>query len=353
MDSSSPSPGLPVITTAHLGAFLPAAMDSTVDHGRLEHIQLAPGRFSADLVRIHSGTTRFDWGSYNLPVHAHGDMPADRITLGLVQSAHGDGILNGRGLQHAQLALYTEGSELDYRLATQTSWSALQVDRATLDRLGVHCPPRQCGIVTATPAATSRVAQLSELLVAAASPTAAGDDPSGRDFSVQGMLQGLLAAYATALPQALAAGSHCATGRQRLAVSRARDFLHGHFNEAIRVTDLCAAAGTSVKTLERAFVTLLGVTPQRYLMLARLSHASRMLLAQDRAETTVAAVAYASGVFSSQPLQPRVHRPVRRAPVLDVGPHGLNREVPLLAAQRRRIASQRQKLSRLASEAAT
>ena len=52
-----------------------------------------------------------------------------------------------------------------------------------------------------------------------------------------------------------------------------------------------------MKTLERAFVTLLGVTPQRYLMLARLSHARRMLLTQDRAETTVAAVAYASGCF--------------------------------------------------------
>lgn len=147
MNQATPGTTGPFVATAHLDMFSPEAMEDTVDSGSLEHMQLAPGRFRAHLVRSQMGSTCFDWGSYNLPLYARGTMPRGSVTLGLVLSPHKDGILNGCGLERPALAVYTEGTELDYRLAAETRWSGFQVTRDTLEDIGVHCPCVHSGIV--------------------------------------------------------------------------------------------------------------------------------------------------------------------------------------------------------------
>lgn len=57
----------------------------------------------------------------------------------------------------------------------------------------------------------------------------------------------------------------------------------------------CATSGVSFKTLERAFISVLGVTPRRYLSIKRLSHARRLLLAKHPKMTRIREVAVACG----------------------------------------------------------
>lgn len=114
---------------------------------------------------------------------------------------------------------------------------------------------------------------------------------------LQSVFQGLLAAYASALP---ATDRDTVTGvptGHRQLVSKVQEYLDGTLAEPVRVRTLCAVAGVSFKTLERAFVGVLGMAPQRYLALARLSRARRLLLAARGEETRVADAAYACGCF--------------------------------------------------------
>jgi AraC-like DNA-binding protein len=61
------------------------------------------------------------------------------------------------------------------------------------------------------------------------------------------------------------------------------------------LTDLCAAAGVSQRWLHKCFVNVLGMSPYRYIRLARLSKARDMLLATDDRPLLVKRVALSLG----------------------------------------------------------
>lgn len=63
-------------------------------------------------------------------------------------------------------------------------------------------------------------------------------------------------------------------------VQKARDFIHGHLSEPLSLDAIVAAAGTSRRTLNRAFGDILGDTPQAYVRRVRL-HRVRQALADD------------------------------------------------------------------------
>lgn len=286
------------VVVARLDSFSPEAMEDAVDSGHLEHVQLAPGRFQAQVVRARLGDRCFDWGNYNLPLYARGAMPHDRVTLGLVLSPHADGILNGTGLARPALAVYTEGTELDYRLAAETRWSGFQVTRQDLERLGVNCPRTHSGPVRCDPAHADMLAfsltQKLDCLVGIVGTAATG---SNTRLLVQSVFEGMLAAYATALPSVDHHTAPPAPATHQSLVRRAREYLESRLAEPVRIFELCAETGVSFKTLERAFFRAFGITPQRYLTMARLSRARRLLLAARRDETRVADIAFACGCF--------------------------------------------------------
>ena len=64
-------------------------------------------------------------------------------------------------------------------------------------------------------------------------------------------------------------------------VRRALEYLEAFPREALTVERLCRHSAASMSTLERAFKDRLGVSPQRYLLLSRLSGVRRALLNDD------------------------------------------------------------------------
>ena len=78
-------------------------------------------------------------------------------------------------------------------------------------------------------------------------------------------------------------------------IRRAKDYIHAHLADNVRVPDLCRHSGVSLRTLERAFKREIGVTPNQYLKAARL-HAARHELQSDEAmHLTVADIALKCG----------------------------------------------------------
>lgn len=101
----------------------------------------------------------------------------------------------------------------------------------------------------------------------------------------------LLTQLLVALPHShsdLAAARHGQA--QPVHVKRARDFIHGHAHERLRLADLAQAAGCSLRTLQGAFAEHTGLPPMTYLQAVRLERAHQTL-SEAPPGTTVAEVA--------------------------------------------------------------
>ena len=82
------------------------------------------------------------------------------------------------------------------------------------------------------------------------------------------------------------------TGRKRLAaLARAEAYIERHARGAVRVADLCKAAGVSERTLQYAFVQKFGIGPKEFLNVFRLISIRRQLQVADPRRTKVADVA--------------------------------------------------------------
>jgi AraC family ethanolamine operon transcriptional activator len=80
-------------------------------------------------------------------------------------------------------------------------------------------------------------------------------------------------------------------------VQIAEDYATSHTDERVSVTDLCAAAGASERTLQYAFQTVMGMAPMAYLTRLRLHRVRQALRKSTRGSTTVSTEALRWGFW--------------------------------------------------------
>jgi transcriptional regulator GlxA family with amidase domain len=120
-------------------------------------------------------------------------------------------------------------------------------------------------------------------------------DPMRSARFAEERFDGLLGAFVSALSPEPSPPSVTASQSHRQLVRLAQQCIDAHLADTLRIKDLCATSDVSYKTLERAFLAVLGVTPRRYLSLSRLARARRLLLEANQETTRVADVALACG----------------------------------------------------------
>jgi len=76
----------------------------------------------------------------------------------------------------------------------------------------------------------------------------------------------------------------------------AQDWIHAHFNDAIRIVDLCAVLGTSRRQLEYSFRSTFDVSPHEYIQFLRLNEIRRALLKRGMDELSITDIALLYGV---------------------------------------------------------
>ena len=82
---------------------------------------------------------------------------------------------------------------------------------------------------------------------------------------------------------------------KRRVFARAKEFIHTHLAEHIRVTDLCAHCAVSLSTLERLFRREMDISPNEYILAVRLHEARRKLLNGYPKDATIAEIAMSCG----------------------------------------------------------
>ena len=80
-------------------------------------------------------------------------------------------------------------------------------------------------------------------------------------------------------------------------VSRIEEFLRDHADEAISLSQLCAATGVSERSLRNACYAVCGISPKRYLIRCRLQAVHRALAVARPGQATVTRIATDHGFF--------------------------------------------------------
>jgi AraC family ethanolamine operon transcriptional activator len=273
----------------HLRSFDPGVMRVAVQQSDIEHVQVSPGVFDGIVTHAASPGLRTDWGNYNLPVQARGVFSRDMLTVGLVIGGDGDWRVQGAAASLGDMLLFAEGSEMLMNLPPNAQWLAVQVSRERVEALGVPL-----GGLRGVSAWRMRAVQgdpshehLADVAPALA-PQADGFS-AGAGFDVQAAQEQLFAAMVCDWERRRACSSSAADrlqpGERWRVLRRAEAYLEANADATLRIDNLCAAACTSVATLERSFREVLGLTPRRYLTLRRLARVRSELLNGDPGES--------------------------------------------------------------------
>lgn len=96
---------------------------------------------------------------------------------------------------------------------------------------------------------------------------------------------------------AVAAGTCESASRNHraMAIERARRYIHTNLVGALRIANVCTAAGIRSRTLEYGFREWFGVSPVSYIKALRLNHVRRLLIAPASAGRTITTIALDSG----------------------------------------------------------
>ncbi|PZP58173.1 MAG: AraC family transcriptional regulator [Pseudoxanthomonas spadix] len=123
-------------------------------------------------------------------------------------------------------------------------------------------------------------------------PPGQGDRQEGASAYVRAHLMAKFAAAPTDRPR-------CSRGRlmHYRILRRAEDFMRLHLHRNVYMQEICDAVGVSERTLRYTFDDLLGISPNRYLSMLRLSIANRSLSAGDASRHSVKSIALNCGLW--------------------------------------------------------
>lgn len=291
----------PSVNTLTLDSFDPETMDEAVHGSSFDHTQLQPGRFQASLLRGQMGASWLDSGKYSLPLLAVGEMPSDKITLGYVINTVdrlGYGVLNGQKIERPSPVLLTERAELRYRLPEHSPWLAFQVPRKSLEQTDAAVPYHCADLLNVAQETSIDLQRELSAALQALRTIAVGHPDIPDPIAFLADIQARLLDAFSATMACLSTTGHGRTGNLFAAsrlVRQATDLIRANLNQPLRIGAICLETGSDWKKLERAFLSVHGVTPKRFLTLVRLTQARRLLI-RSSGKQSITGVATSCGI---------------------------------------------------------
>jgi AraC family ethanolamine operon transcriptional activator len=278
----------------------------------IDILRCGPGPSRATLVSAGLGPVTLIFSSHTAPVVAQARAQAGFRTFLMRQDQGGPVRANGHLLDRNRIIDLRPGAQL--HLSTSESHAcveliALAVRVEHLDRASIalraepfSSGPSLCSLLKPSPMTVAALRRLCTDTLASCALAAVDD---GEEALAGAAWPAALAdALLSTLIKAVASdwsrkdGHELTRDLEARIVGRATGSLGAGDGEATRVSQLCAAAGASERQLQRAFHSVYGFGPRRWLKLRRLQHVRSALL-QAPAGSTVAAIAGSFG-FSDQ-----------------------------------------------------
>jgi AraC-like DNA-binding protein len=275
-------------------------MVETLQGGSLEHTQLGGGCFHGRLTKLCESPVRLDYGEYNLPILARGQLPDDRITLGFLEHSPGSTSFNGLSASSGNLVLWTEGAELHTRLSEDCRWACLQIRREVLEGAGIELPGNLHMTVSL---GKNEVAVLKRDVmnrVRACSHPASGQlalhDGELSTADIEDAFVSALNKVRGVLKQGIGSSPGKRACNALPMIRRFEDYVDAHIAEPVTISRICADISYPLHSLERLCMKVHGVTPKQFLHYRRLSALRALLVSHAPGDITVADAAHACGL---------------------------------------------------------
>lgn len=271
--------------------------DAVVGAG-LEAVQMNSGRLSGSLISCERDRVTFSSGAIDGTVSLKGTLSERNVTVGVVLEAVPGSWHWLKEVQPGSVGVFRASDTHDALYRSSAMYVAATL---SLDRLEIEAAREDLVLDGATLGGSRLHPKLME-------PSLVGhfrsgfanlhrstpDQPASRDADIAGRLLRDLVAHFARHPR-LVVGKCRSPGHERI-VARAREYIHAHLSEPIGLDDLVSALGTSRSTLHRAFVDLLGESPQRHIRRLRLHRIRSELIASTGDGVTVTSVGNLWGI---------------------------------------------------------
>jgi AraC family ethanolamine operon transcriptional activator len=243
--------------------------------------QLQPSTFSATILAVPLGAALICSGHYSQPLLQRVGAPDDCLSITRPGRGSGPVLIQGHEVQPEEVFVTGSGADcetltrgalfptafsikLDY-LQAQTHWLS-ESWLLSSKSVQLHTPGAAwasnfldtvewfMNAVALYPDSTARADvrdSLLDTLLARINTLGAADSPISEDRETR--------------------------SARRLAVQRARDYIHKNLTEPMRLSDLCKHARTQARSLEYGFHEVVGVSPIAYIRASRLHRARRLL----------------------------------------------------------------------------
>lgn len=260
-----------VLPTRHIETL----KDAVVGAG-LDAVQLSKGPLGGSLAFAELRGVAFTSGLMGGQVALSGPLSRDRITFGLgLQVAAGTWHWQ-RDLNKGCICIFQPGDDHDSFYTAGSLYMTASLDLETLTR---HAEALELVLDRRSIGGTGFHdwlvgARWIDAIAARMTKIHAGT-VSIDGYLCDQMMGACLTAY-TRAPRP-ASGSRGPARHSRI-FSRARDYIYAHLHMPLTVDDIAGAAGTTPRTLNRAFLSIVGDTPYNFVQMLRLNLARRELL---------------------------------------------------------------------------
>lgn len=254
---------------------------------------------SSSVEQYQSQDWALDWGTANVNTHVSGVLASGWGSLCLNMGA-AEATWNGEDSPLGTVCLVQPGKELDGHTAPGFSWVTMAIPPRVWERCrrlvqdgGRDFPALTMNQLTLEHhgGIVHRLGQLRELFQVATRSPALGKVAAAdaEELTMQ--------CFVTACEIASHAPPPRGSLRNRARLVRhARNWMHDHLEENIRMEDVCLALHVSRRELEYAFRTVHDQSPRDYLQTLRLNAIRRVLLRVENNEASIIDVAQAHGM---------------------------------------------------------
>jgi AraC-like DNA-binding protein len=261
---------------------------------------LGRGRFEAKAIRIDLGCLQVRRLSDNLPRIAHmSDVPEEAVIS--FRTEPGPRLVrDGAEMLTTNIIWRRSAASYFHKSDGLASWGASLLRLEDLVSFGaalVGCdlkPPKAALTVTPPPAALAKLQRLH-----AAAGQLAEDAPTviSHPEAARGLEQALIEAMVDCLSTRELGEDRSALRQHAAIMRRFRRAVEDKPDEAVFISELCRAIGSTARTLQICCQEQLGVSPKRYLLLRRMQLARRALQESAPTATTVTEIATQYGFW--------------------------------------------------------
>ena len=290
MDYSEFAADLPL--SGRISFSLPEENEEFMQHNGInqEVRQIGKGSFRADYVMLETDQAILAADRFSQACSVYLEPPPGTVALLVFRSADSQFLASGENVANDKLVVLPDGCGTDLVSPQLSGSEAIVIPKSRYAELmQVLCPScMQPEGVAITKGDTRQLLSMRDTITR----IMASEEPGDEEIANLVAQMIIWAGYSSGAdrPRTI-----CSRQAKVDIAKQVQAYIEEHYNENVRIEDLCRATGKEVRTLQTCFRRYFDMTITDYLKMVRLNSACRVLSSAQPGEATVASIALQNG----------------------------------------------------------